>query len=118
MTRIILGISAEHDSGAVLMIDGRVVAAVNEERLSRQKLTTGYPERAIECVLRLAGVERADLTHVAVATWIHVPEAAWDWWAKDYRKVILTSLLNRPFGKELMRTRPALWLARPGVALE
>ena len=58
MTRIILGISAEHDAGAVLMIDGEVVAAVNEERLSRQKLTTGYPERAIECVLRLAGVER------------------------------------------------------------
>jgi carbamoyltransferase len=112
MARVVLGISAEHDAGAVLLVDGHLVAAVNEERLTRRKLFTGYPERSIESVLGQAGVRHEDVTAIGVSTWIHVPEEAWDWFQRDYRKALLTSALNRPFGKSLMRVPAVLGSAR------
>ena len=39
----ILGISAGHDSGASLVVNGELIAAINEERLSRKKLHIGFP---------------------------------------------------------------------------
>ncbi|MFI7152553.1 carbamoyltransferase [Nonomuraea sp. NPDC050022] len=44
-----------HDSSAALMVDGELVAAVEEERLNREKKTARFPARAIEWVLRAAG---------------------------------------------------------------
>jgi predicted NodU family carbamoyl transferase len=40
----ILGISLQHDAGAAIIGDGRIIAAINEERLNRQKLYWGWPE--------------------------------------------------------------------------
>ena len=34
---IVLGIADNHDSGAALLVDGQLVAAVNQERIDRQK---------------------------------------------------------------------------------
>ena len=42
----ILGISIGHDSGAAIVIDGNLVAAINEERLSRNKLHVGFPTKS------------------------------------------------------------------------
>jgi len=53
-----LGISDSIDAGACLVADGRIVAAVSEERLSRRKFHTGLPVRAMSEVLRIAGVAR------------------------------------------------------------
>ncbi|WP_051122257.1 carbamoyltransferase N-terminal domain-containing protein [Musicola paradisiaca] len=52
-----------HDSAAALMIDGRVIAAVEEERLNRIKHTNLFPSNAIEFVLQQAniGVEDVDV---------------------------------------------------------
>src|SRR5215510_1812541 len=48
----ILGISAlYHDSAAALVIDGKVVAAAQEERFTRKKHDSGFPRRAIEYCL-------------------------------------------------------------------
>jgi carbamoyltransferase len=45
----ILGISAfYHDSAAALLRDGEIVAAVQEERFSREKYDPRFPARAIE----------------------------------------------------------------------
>ena len=44
----ILGISDGDDAGAVLLLDGRVVAAVNEERLNRMKMSVGFPFLSIQ----------------------------------------------------------------------
>ena len=44
-----------HDSSAALMVDGELVAAVEEERLNREKKTARFPAQAIEWVLREAG---------------------------------------------------------------
>ena len=51
MTKI-LGISAfYHDSAAALIIDGKIIAAAQEERFSRKKHDSDYPYQAIEYVL-------------------------------------------------------------------
>src|SRR5678815_680858 len=61
----ILGISAHyHDSAAALVIDGRPVAAVQEERLSRRKGDAGFPMGAIEWCLDHAGLDPSDLDAV------------------------------------------------------
>lgn len=66
---IILGINAFHaDSAACLVIDGKLVAAVAEERLGeRLKHSPRFPEHAIRRVLVDAGVRFRDITHVAMA---------------------------------------------------
>jgi carbamoyltransferase len=66
--RIILGIHDGHNCGAALVCDGRVIAAVNEERLTRRKNDVGYPRRAIEEVLAVAGVEARRVSGVAYAS--------------------------------------------------
>jgi carbamoyltransferase len=61
----ILGLSAfYHDSAAALLIDGLPVAAVQEERLSRQKNDAAFPIRAIEWCLDQAGLEPEQLDAV------------------------------------------------------
>lgn len=61
----ILGISAfYHDSAAVLLIDGEIVAAAQEERFSRMKHDSRFPGLAVEYCLAEAGITAADLDHV------------------------------------------------------
>jgi carbamoyltransferase len=66
-----------HDSSACLVVDGKLVAAVEEERLNRQKHTTAFPERAIARCLSPAGLDFADVDHVAVSI-----QPTKDWSAK------------------------------------
>ncbi|MEM7586302.1 MAG: carbamoyltransferase C-terminal domain-containing protein [Acidobacteriota bacterium] len=54
-----------HDSAAVLLRDGEVIAAVEEERLNRIKHTNRFPARAIEYCLADAGVELGQLDALA-----------------------------------------------------
>ena len=63
-----LGIHDGHNCGAALIIDGKVVAAVNEERLSRNKNDSGYPRQSIDEVLKIGGVQAVDLNHVVFAS--------------------------------------------------
>lgn len=66
MAPLILGISAYyHDSAAVLLADGRIVAAAQEERFSRKKHDEAFPSGAVRYVLEEGGVETADLDAVA-----------------------------------------------------
>ncbi|MSR76137.1 MAG: hypothetical protein EXS68_00920 [Candidatus Ryanbacteria bacterium] len=62
----ILGISAYyHDSAACLVIDGRIVAAAQEERFTRKKHDHAFPHKAIAYCLDEAGITTADLDYVA-----------------------------------------------------
>jgi carbamoyltransferase len=62
---LILGLNNGIDAGAALVEDGRVVCAINEERLNRQKMFWGPPLLSLEEVLRVADVDPADVDHVA-----------------------------------------------------
>jgi len=58
----ILGISAfYHDAAACLLRDGEIVAAASEERFTRKKHDSGFPEHAIRYVLGAGGIEVSDL---------------------------------------------------------
>jgi len=62
----ILGISCYyHDSAAALLKDGKVVAAVEEERFSREKNDDGFPKLAINYCMKAAGITSSDLACVA-----------------------------------------------------
>jgi len=62
----ILGISCYyHDSAAALVVDGHVVANVEEERLSRAKHDSGFPSQAVRYCLAQAGLTARDLDGVA-----------------------------------------------------
>lgn len=64
---LILGLNAFHgDSAAALVRDGRLVAAVEEERFRRIKHWAGFPSQAIAYCLREAKATLADIDHVAV----------------------------------------------------
>lgn len=64
---IILGLNAYHgDSSACILVDGKLVAAVEEERFTRMKHWAGLPVQAITYCLREAGVMVEDVTHIAI----------------------------------------------------
>ena len=67
MTESILGLNAFHgDSAACLVVDGKLVAAAEEERFRRVKHWAGFPSEAVRYCLSAAGMTLADVDHVAV----------------------------------------------------
>ena len=61
----ILGLSAfYHDSAAALVVDGRIIAAAQEERFSRIKHDNRFPHHALAFVLKEGGLTAADLNYV------------------------------------------------------
>ena len=64
----ILGINAYHgDASAALVIDGQLIAAVEEERFTRLKHDTAFPHRAVQFCLDQAGIGPHDLDHIALS---------------------------------------------------
>ena len=63
----VLGISAYHgDAAAALVVDGRLQAAVEEERFTRVKHWAGFPRQSILSCLDMAGMTPADVDHFAI----------------------------------------------------
>lgn len=64
---IILGINAYHaDSSAAILVDGKLIAATEEERFTRVKHWAGFPAQAILFCLREAGVTIDQVDHIAI----------------------------------------------------
>ncbi len=64
---IVLGVNAHHgDASAALLVDGQLVAAVEEERLNRIKHCAGFPRLAVEYCLAEAGLRIEDVDHIAI----------------------------------------------------
>lgn len=64
----ILGIWDGHDAGAVLVENGELRVAINEERLTRRKLETRFPCLAIQACLKHAHVQPQDIDTIAYCT--------------------------------------------------
>tara|TARA_B100001939_G_scaffold95586_1_gene82105 strand:- start:2880 stop:4718 length:1839 start_codon:yes stop_codon:yes gene_type:complete len=61
----ILGISAfYHDSAAALVVDGKIIAAAQEERFTRKKHDSSYPFNAVEFVLNFSKLSLKDIDHI------------------------------------------------------
>ena len=57
-----------HDAAAVIVDNGKVVAAIEEERLNRIKHTNCFPARSIGACLRIAGTTLANVDWIAIGT--------------------------------------------------
>lgn len=63
----ILGINAYHaDSSAAIFVDGKLVAATEEERFTRIKHWAGFPAKAIAFCLKEAGISLDELDHISI----------------------------------------------------
>ncbi|MGH7782084.1 MAG: carbamoyltransferase family protein [Candidatus Binataceae bacterium] len=77
---LIIGLNAYHgDASAAAIVDGRLVAAAEEERFTRVKHEAGFPAHALRYVLEAAGALPRDIRIVAVAR---------DPWARIIRKAM------------------------------
>ena len=64
----ILGINAYHgDAAAAIICDGRLIAAVEEERFNRVKHCAGFPTQAVEYCLRAAGISIEEVEHIGIS---------------------------------------------------
>ncbi len=65
LVKSILGISAfYHDSAATILIDGKIIAAAQEERFTRKKHDSSYPYHAIEFVLNFAKIKLSEVDQI------------------------------------------------------
>jgi carbamoyltransferase len=64
----ILGLNAYHgDAAAAIIKDGKLIAAVEEERFNRIKHCAGFPARAVRYCLEAAGIDIAEVQHIGVS---------------------------------------------------
>jgi carbamoyltransferase len=80
MPEYVLGLNAYHgDASAILLRDGEVVAALEEERFRRVKHYAGFPAEAVRRCLEVAGIEGGEVGHVAVGRdpRAHLRRKAW-----------------------------------------
>src|SRR4051812_14386995 len=97
----ILGISAYyHDSAAALVVDGKVIAAAQEERFTRRKHDSDFPHHAVRCCLEIGGLKPANLDHVAF----------YDKPFLKFERLLETYLAFAPRGFESFRTSLPVWV--------
>jgi carbamoyltransferase len=97
----ILGISAfYHDSAAALVIDGRIIAAAQEERFTRRKHDAIFPKQAVEFCLQWAGLEPGDLDYVGF----------YDKPIRKFERLLETYLAFAPSGYRSFRKAMPTWL--------
>ena len=97
----ILGISAfYHDSAAALLIDGKIVAAAQEERFSRKKHDAGFPEKAIDNVVLQSGLKMDEIDYVAF----------YDKPFLKFDRLLETYITTSPKGFESFRMAIPIWL--------
>ena len=87
MSNIVLGVNAYHgDASACLVVNGKLVAAVEEERFNRIKHWAGFPSQSIRYCLDESNLKLEDIDYLAINT---DPKA-------NFSKKILYTLINLP----------------------
>jgi carbamoyltransferase len=67
--KVIIGINTYHaDSSACILVDGKIIAAVEEERINRKKHFSGYPIESIKECLKIANKKDYEITDIAFNT--------------------------------------------------
>ena len=97
----ILGISAYyHDSAAALILDGRIIAAAQEERFTRKKHDARFPEHSVQYCLDAAGITLDDVDHIA---FFEKP-------LLKFERLLETYLARAPFGFQSFRVAMPVWI--------
>jgi carbamoyltransferase len=118
----ILGLSAfYHDSAAALVVDGRIVAAAQEERFTRKKHDSSFPANALAYCLAEGGVKLEDINYVAfydkpflkferlLETYVAFAPRGF----QSFRKAMPVWIKEKLFQKDLLRAK--LEQMAPGV---
>jgi carbamoyltransferase len=71
---IVLGVHKGHDSSAAIVVDGKVIADVQEERFSRVKHSVNAPLKAIEYCLKQAGIKDINEVDYISSSWQTTPK--------------------------------------------
>src|SRR3989344_1811639 len=99
----ILGLSCySHDAAAALISDGSVIAAAEEERFSRKKHDSSFPELSINFCLDTAKIKPADLDYVV-------------FYEKPFRKfhrILISDLSTFPRSAVAFREAMRIWMTR------
>ena len=97
----ILGISAfYHDSAASILIDGKIIAAAQEERFTRKKHDQGYPYNSINYILKEANLKLSELDGIV-------------FYEKPFLKferLLETYVAKAPLGFLSFKTSMPIWL--------
>jgi len=97
----VLGISCYyHDAAAVLLRDGQLVAAAEEERFSRKKHDYDFPQMAIDFCLESGGIQGREVDYVA-------------FFEKPFRKfdrILMTALQTYPKSYKVFRESMITWM--------
>lgn len=97
----ILGLSAYyHDSAAVLLLDGEIIAAAQEERFSRIRHDESFPEQAIQFCLKYADITLSDIEHVVF----------YDKPFLKFERLLETHLATAPMGLPAFIKAMPVWL--------
>ena len=98
----ILGLSFfYHDSAAALVQDGRLVAAAEEERFSRLKHDSGFPELAIDFVCRMGGISKSDVDYFVFYEKPFV----------KFERMLLTAMATFPRSSAVFRESMQRWIS-------
>jgi carbamoyltransferase len=99
----ILGISCYyHDAAAVLLCDGKIIAAGEEERFSRKKHDSSFPKKAIDFCLAEAGITASELDYVV-------------FYEKPFRKfhrILISAFSTYPYSWTMFREAMRVWLTQ------
>ncbi|RJP28957.1 MAG: hypothetical protein C4533_03960 [Candidatus Omnitrophota bacterium] len=97
----ILGISCfYHDSAAALVIDGQIIAAVQEERFTRKKHDSSFPLNSIKWCLEFAGISINEIDYIVFYEKPFI----------KFERILETALSYAPLGiRQFMQAMP-LWL--------
>lgn len=56
-----------HDSSACVLVDGELVVAIEDERLTGDKHSQRFPEKAVAAALQMANLRPTDIDHIAIS---------------------------------------------------
>jgi carbamoyltransferase len=110
----VLGISCfYHDAAAALLEDGKLVAAAEEERFTRRKHDSGFPEHAIRFCLQQAGITPQELDYVVfyekpMVKFERVVTSLLSTWPRSYksfREAMILWLNEKLWMKDVLRKR-------------
>ena len=62
----VLGIHSVHDAGAAIVQNGKILAAINEERITNIKHHAGIPKNSIEEVFKIAKIHPSEIDAIAI----------------------------------------------------
>lgn len=95
----ILGVRFGHDAAAALIVDGKIIASIEEERLTRIKHDASFPVKAIAECLRIGGLKSEDIECLALPN-VKIQEVFFRFFSipncpAEYREPMPTSFFRR-----------------------